>query len=140
LAIPIVGSVTQTSAKVWIAYRGKGDNIVSLLDTFDNTVFQPTTIEKIGNTKEDTAMVMTFNGLLPNHTYRTQIDQTNILPHHKATFTTQTDNDVRNMNFLFGSCALLNTDISRIFFPGYSSCNFLVHETPPLRFHGVVRR
>ncbi len=121
---PIVGSVTQNSAKVWIAYKGKGDNIVNLIDTFDNTVFQPTTLEKIGNSKEDTAMVMTFTGLKPNHTYRTQIDQTNILPHHKATFTTQTDNDVRNMNFLFGSCALLNTDISRIFFPGYSSSIF----------------
>ena len=39
---PVVGSVTKNSAKVWIAYNGKGKNALILGDTAEKKVYYPT--------------------------------------------------------------------------------------------------
>jgi len=122
---PIVGSVTKNSARVWIAYRGDGQNMMWLIDTVDKTVFYPTGYNKINNNKGVTALNMDFTGLQPEHVYRTVfIKEVGLRP--KCVFTAQADSAVKDFDFLVGSCALMNTDFSRFVFPGFSASIFEV--------------
>ena len=41
---PMVGSVTNNSAKVWIGYYGKGKQILVLTDTISNRIFYPSSV------------------------------------------------------------------------------------------------
>ncbi|HLP22342.1 MAG TPA: hypothetical protein VK174_18635, partial [Chitinophagales bacterium] len=58
LAGPVVGSVTKNSARIWIAYRGKGQNALILGDTADKKVYYPTNVNYITNKKGDVALTM----------------------------------------------------------------------------------
>ncbi|HWB63392.1 MAG TPA: alkaline phosphatase D family protein, partial [Chitinophagales bacterium] len=118
IAWPLVGGVTQTTACVWLAYRGDGQNMVSLMDTLDKQSYFPSGFHKISDRKGNTALIADFKGLLPAHVYKVVIPFDPLLLKPKCFFTTQSDSAVKDMDFLFGSCALLNTDISRIVFPG----------------------
>jgi alkaline phosphatase D len=114
---PIVGSVTKNSARIWIAYKGDGLNMMSLEDTVDETVYRPTSFHKINDNKGVTALNMDFTGLQPGHIYKPVfIKDVGLKP--KCVFTTQADSTVKDIEFLVGSCALINTDISRFVFPG----------------------
>jgi alkaline phosphatase D len=117
---PFVGSVTQTSAKAWIAYKGAGAYSVTLRDTIDHTIINPAATQKTGDVNGDTALILDYTGLKTAHTYRVVYN----LAAKKAPdciFTTQTNEAVRNLDFLVGSCALLNTDITLVAFPGGSA-------------------
>lgn len=117
---PIVGSVTGTSARVWIAYKGDGQNMALLIDTVEKTTFSPTGFNKINNSTGVTALNMDFTGLQPDHVYKVDfIDGVGL--HPKCVFTTQADTSVKDFDFLVGSCALMNTDVSRFIFPGFSA-------------------
>lgn len=118
LAGPVVGSVTSTSAKVWIGYRGKGDNALILGDTAENKIFKPSGYSYITNSKGEVALTMEFTNLKPNHTYNILISIDGWGTHAKHSFTTQSDSAVKDFNFLLGSCNLMNTDFTRAVFPG----------------------
>lgn len=122
---PIVGSVTTTTARAWIAFKGNGLNMMWLEDTVDKSVYYPTGLSKINDNKGVTALNMDFTGLKPNHTYKAEFIE-GVGIHPKCVFTTQADTTVKDFDFLVGSCALMNTDISRFVFPGGSTAIFEV--------------
>lgn len=120
---PIIGSVTPSSARAWIAYKGNGLNMMWLVDTVEKTVYYPTGLSKINDNKGTVALNMDFTGLKPDHTYKAEfIDGVGL--HPKCVFTTQSDSAVKDFDFLVGSCALMNTDITRFVFPGGSTAIF----------------
>lgn len=122
---PAIGSVTKTSARAWIAYKGDGLNMMSLVDTVDKTVYHPTGYGKINGPKGVTAVNMDFTGLQPQHIYKAVFIK-EVGLHPKCIFTTQADSAVRDFDFLLGSCALMNTDITRFIFPGFNAGIFEV--------------
>jgi len=122
---PVVGSVTKNSAKVWIAYKGDGQNMMWLTDTVDKTVYYPTGFSKINNNKGIAALNMEFTGLQPEHVYKATFMK-EVGLHPKCVFTTQADSSIKDFDFLVGSCALMNTDFSRFVFPGASASIFEV--------------
>ena len=124
IAGPIVGSVTKNSAKVWIAYRGKGQNLLILGDTSEKRIYYPTNLSYITNAKGEVALTMDFTGLKPNHLYNVLISIDGWGANARCSFKTQADTDIKDFNFLLGSCALMNTDILRGIFPGGSSWIF----------------
>lgn len=124
LAGPVIGSVTQSSAKIWIAYRGKGNNLLILGDTAEKKIYYPTSANYITDEKGNIALTMEFTGLKPNHRYNIIISIDGWGAHAAYSFTTQSDSAVKDFNFLLGSCSLLQTDITRAFFPGGSNWIF----------------
>lgn len=114
---PVIGSVTKNSALVWIAYKGNGQNMMTLKDTSDNSMYYPESFHKINGKNGVTALTMGFKGLKPDHVYKPVfIDPLTI--HPKSFVRTLQDSGVVDFNFIVGSCALLNTDWSRFIFPG----------------------
>lgn len=115
---PVLGTVTSTTARLWIAYRGAGDNVVSLMDTASKTVFHPTKFEKISDKKGNFALNLDFTGLQPGAVYKVQyaLDPAAIRP--KCIFKTQEAVPVSDVKFLLGSCAYLSPGFARIAFPG----------------------
>jgi alkaline phosphatase D len=118
IAGPFIGNVSKTTAQVWIAYRGKGQNLLILGDTSEKRVYYPTGINYITNKNGDVALTMDFTGLKPDHRYNIIISIDGWGANAKYSFKTPADTSVKDFNFLLGSCALLNTDILRGVFPG----------------------
>jgi alkaline phosphatase D len=114
----VVGSVTKNSAKVWIAYRGKGQNILILGDTAEKRVYYPTNLNYITNKKGDVALTMDFTGLKPDHRYNIIISIDGWGTNVKHSFKTQADTAYKDFNFILGSCALQMPGIARMVFPG----------------------
>lgn len=123
---PVVGAVTKNSAKVWIAYRGDGLNMVSLEDTVTEEIIYPTGLNKINDSKGNVSLTMDFTNLQPGHTYKPKFAFSQLSPRPKCLITTPDDVPVKDIEFLVGSCALLNTDWSRFMFPGLSENIFNV--------------
>jgi alkaline phosphatase D len=117
---PVLGSVTATSAIVWIAYRGQGEQIISLIDTAEKTTTHATKLERINNKNGDFALNLTFTGLQPAHVYRVQYALEPLLPHPKCIFQTQSDSAVQDVRFILGSCAYMSPGFARFAFPGPS--------------------
>jgi len=117
---PVVGAVTKTSAKVWIAYRGDGLNMVTLQDTATEEIHYPTGFKKTNDSKGNFSLVMDFTDLKPGHTYKPKYAFSLLSPRPRCIITTPEDVAVKDVEFLVGSCALLNTDWSRFMFPGFS--------------------
>jgi alkaline phosphatase D len=114
---PLVGSVTTNSAKVWISYKGSGQCSVSLLDTTDQTILNPTDALKTANSTGDTSMILNYAGLKAGHCYKiTHTLTSDWTP--DCRFKTQLEAPVGDIDFLTGSCALLVTGFWRAFFPG----------------------
>ncbi len=114
---PFVGAVTTTSAKVWIGYQGSGPFTVTLRDRADNNITSPTATSKIGDRDGDTSMILDFSGLKAGHSY--QVAYSLMAKNAPVcSFTAQTEAPVRDMNFLFGSCAYMTTGFLKIVFPG----------------------
>ena len=67
---------------------------------------------------------MDFTGLKPNHKYNIIISIDGWGANAKYAFVTPDDTVVKDFNFLLGSCALMNTDPTRIFFPAGSNWIF----------------
>jgi alkaline phosphatase D len=124
LAGPVIGSVTSTTAKIWIGYRGKGQNFLILGDTAEKRVYYPTGYSYISNKKEEVALTMDFTGLQPGHNYNILLSIDGWGSHSKYSFTTPSDSVYNDYNFLLGSCALMNTDVTRGVFPGFSTFIF----------------
>lgn len=114
---PVLGAVTENSAILWIAYKGNGQDMMTLVDTADKTIYFPSGFRKINNSKGLTAMSMTFKDLKPGRVYKAAFNNP-LFPHPRCIFDTPADTAVRDCNFLFGSCALMNTDFSRFMLPG----------------------
>jgi len=113
-----VGSVTKNSAKVWIAYRGKGQNVLILGDTAEKRVYYPTNLNYITNSKGDVALTMDFTGLKPDHSYNVIVSIDGWGANAKSSFKTQADTAIKDFNFVLGSCALMMPGIARTVFPG----------------------
>lgn len=124
LAGPLVGSVTKNSARVWIAYRGKGQNALILGDTAEKKVYYPTNVSYITNSTGDVALTMDFTGLKPDHQYNIIISIDGWGANAKYSFRTQADTEVKDFNFLLGSCALMMPGPARMTFPGGASWIF----------------
>lgn len=118
LAGPVVGSVTKNSARVWIAYRGKGQNVLILGDTAEKKVYYPNKVSYITNSKGDVALTMDFNGLKPNRVYNILISIDGWGANARYYFKTLADSTVQDFNFILGSCALMRPGIARTIFPG----------------------
>lgn len=120
VAGPVLGAVSTNSAKIWIAYRGQGEQIVSLIDTVDKTVYHASKLERINDKKGNFALTLTFEGLQPGHVYKVQytLDQISIKP--KCVFETQRDTTIADVRFLLGSCAYMSPGFARFAFPGPS--------------------
>ena len=115
---PVIGTVTATTAKIWYAYRGDGSNMLTLCDTSEPAIFRPTRFEKINDAKGNFVQNVTFEGLVPGHTYRVTYALEPFFPHPKCLVTTLADTPVHDFNFLVGSCAYLSPGFARIVFPG----------------------
>lgn len=124
LAGPVIGSVTQTTARIWIGYRGKGQNFLILGDTSEKRVHYPTDYTFLSNSKGEIALTMDFTGLKPGHTYNIILSIDGWGSHAKYSFTTQKDSVFHDYDFILGSCALMQTDITRGLFPGGSNWIF----------------
>ena len=118
---PIVGSVTPTSAKVWIGYRGNGNNAIILGDTAEKIMIYPSDVSYIKNSKGHVALTMTFNNLKPDRYYYVLVNIDGWGTNGKVGFRTPKDTSVSDFNFITGSCLLLQTDIFRPIFPGASA-------------------
>jgi len=118
IAGPVVGSVTKNSARVWIAYRGNGQNALILGDTAEKKVYYPTNVSYITNSKGDVALTMDFTGLKPAHTYNILVSIDGWGANARYYFTTQADTAVKDFNFILGSCALQIPGVARAVFPG----------------------
>jgi alkaline phosphatase D len=114
---PLIGSVTPTTAKVWISYKGAGPFSVTLVDTVDKTISNPIASHKIADKYGDTSLILDYTGLKAGHSYRVS-HTLNAKWTPDCKFTTQIDVPVKDLDFLFGSCALLTTGFWRAFFPG----------------------
>jgi alkaline phosphatase D len=123
---PVMGAITKNSAKVWIAYRGDGLHMVTLTDTVTKIVYNPSNFQKTNDSKGNVALVMDFTGLEPDHVYKPSFAFNQMVPRPRSFVRTLSDTSVKDMEFLFGSCALLNTDWSRFMFPGFSDRIFNV--------------
>ncbi len=115
---PIVGSVTKNSAKVWIAYHGKGQNVLILGDTAEKRIYYPTNLSYITTKKGDVALTMDFTGLKPDHRYNILVSIDGWGANAKSSFKTQADTAVKDFSFLLGSCALAMPGFARMVFPG----------------------
>ena len=114
---PVVGSVTTTTARVWIGYRGKGKNAVILGDTATKRIYYPSNYSYLAS-HGDVSLTFDFTGLQPGHTYHILVSIEGWKTQPKASFKTQDSVAVRDFSFTIGSCALMNTDWSRFMFPG----------------------
>ncbi len=124
LAGPVVGSVTKNSARVWIAYRGKGQNMLILGDTAEKKVYYPTNVNYITNNKGDIALTMDFTGLKPDRVYNILVSIDGWGANARYYFRTQADTTVKDFNFLLGSCALMLPGVGRTVFPGAATWIF----------------
>lgn len=124
IAGPVIGAVTKNTAKIWIAYRGKGQNALILGDTAEKKIYYPTGVSYIVDAKGDVALTMDFTGLKPDHRYNIIVSIEGWGANARYSFKTPADTPVRDFSFLLGSCALLNTDPTRIVFPGGSNWIF----------------
>lgn len=124
LAGPVIGNVTATTARIWIAYTGKGQNALILGDTSEQQIYYPTNYSYITNKKGEIAITMDFTGLKPDHLYNILVSIGGWGSHAKYSFRTQADTTVKDFDFLLGSCNLLNTDVLRGVFPGGSNWIF----------------
>jgi len=114
---PVIGSVTTTSAKIWIGYRGKGKNAVILGDTSTKKLYYPTDYSYLANNGV-VALTFDFTGLQPDHVYNVLVSIEGWKTQARSSFRTLADTPVRDFAFSLGSCALMNTDWTRPVFPG----------------------
>lgn len=121
LAGPVVGSVTPTSAKVWIGYRGTGKNTLILMDTTAKKIFYPLAESHIAGPKGQVALTMQFEKLEPGHYYNIIIEIDGWGKEVRYGFKTPLTEETQNFNFLLGSCLLLETGLPRIFYPGFKA-------------------
>lgn len=115
---PVIGAVTSTTAKLWIAYKGNGLNLVSLMDTATQQIYTPTGLHRLNDRKGNTALTMDFTGLQPEHIYKPVYALEIVNPHPRCLVRTLSDSTVKDFDFVAGSCSLLNTGFTRIVFPG----------------------
>ena len=114
---PVVGSVTQNSAKVWIGYRGKGKNAVILGDTSTKKLYYPTNYSYLANNGV-VSLTFDFTGLQPDHVYNILVSIEGWKTQGRVSFRTLAETPVKDFAFSLGSCALMNTGWSRPIFPG----------------------
>ena len=114
---PVLGAVTSTTANLWIAYKGNGQSMMTIIDTADKTMYYPSGFQRINNSKGLTALTMEFKGLKPDRVYK-PVFANPLTIHPKCFFRTAIDTPVQDFDFVFGSCALMNTDFSRFMLPG----------------------
>ena len=119
VAGPVIGNVTQHGARLWICYKGNVPTILTLQDSLDKTILLPTQVSKLGYYKGDTALTADFEGLKAGHCY-TALSSIKAKKPVRCCFMTPDDSLVKDFDFLAGSCALMNTGITRIAFPGAS--------------------
>ena len=124
IAGPVIGAVTKNTAKIWIAYRGKGRNMLILGDTAEKRVYYPINYNYIANAKGEVALTMDFSGLKPGHKYNVIISIDGWGANAKYSFVTPSDTAVKDFSCLLGSCALMNIDPTRVFFPAGSNWIF----------------
>lgn len=117
---PVLGAVSATTARVWFAYKGDGQNLVSLQDMNDNTFYRATRFEKINDKKGRFALTVDFTNLQPGHTYKVVYAVDPLQPYTKCIFRTLDAEEVCDVNFLVGSCAYMSPGFARIAFPGPS--------------------
>lgn len=130
---PIVGSVTSTSAKIWIGYHGKGKNAVILGDTATKRIYYPSNYSYLASNGM-VSLTFDFTGLQPGHIYNVIVSIEGWKTHPKASFRTQYDTNVKDFSFNTGSCALLCTDWLRPVFPGGKTDIFTTMRRHPADF------
>jgi alkaline phosphatase D len=119
---PFSGSVTKTSAKIWLAYKGSGGFYITLTDTLNKSNSLPTGSSRIADSKGDTALSLEFKNLEAGHTYYVNITGLRQkLRSADCMFTTISDAPIKDIDFLFGSCAYLSTNIAKVILPGATS-------------------
>lgn len=117
---PVTGSVTSRSARVWIAYKGSGNNLLMLADTLRKKVIYPARFEYIKSADGTLAMLMDFEKLEPSTWYNIFLSIEGWGTHASYGFKTASEVPAENFEFLTGSCALMLNGIGRIPFPGFS--------------------
>lgn len=118
LAGPVTGSVTTESARVWICYQGEGEHFLGLMDTLTRNVFMPVDYAYVRDRKKRTAVTFVFQDLMPGRYYQILIRIAGKEEKKMYGFYTQPAVPAESFTYLAGSCALMNTDLSRTFFPG----------------------
>ncbi|MBS1619176.1 MAG: alkaline phosphatase family protein [Bacteroidetes bacterium] len=120
LAGPFAGSVTKTSAKIWLAYKGSGSFSVTLADTSNKSKSLPFKQFKLADSKGDTALSLDFQNLEAGHTYIVTTEGLRTpLRIPDCSFTTIGDT-TKDIDFLVGSCAYLSLGIMKAVLPGAS--------------------
>jgi alkaline phosphatase D len=130
---PVLGAVTSTTANIWICYKGNGQTMMTIMDTADKTMYFPSGFHKINNSRGLSALTMEFKDLKPGRVYK-PVFANPLTIHPKCVFTTPADTALEDFDFLFGSCALMNTDFSRFMLPGAAVNIFNVMKKQHSRF------
>ncbi len=116
---PVIGSVTDHSAKIWYAYSGKCDVIVALFDAVHKEVKFPSSLDFIKNKKDVIAMTLSFGDLRPNTKYIITITFNKQLMSDKYMLTTMSKEPIKDFSFIAGSCFLeMPNAFGRMFLPG----------------------
>jgi len=117
---PVTGSVTPHSARVWIAYKGIGNNVLMLADTLRKKVIYPARFEYIKSADGTLAMLLDFEKLEPSTWYNVFLSIEGWGTNVSYGFKTPSESAEEDFEFLTGSCALMLNGIGRIPFPGFS--------------------
>jgi alkaline phosphatase D len=120
----MVGSVTNNSAKIWLGFKTNGKQYLVITDTTSKRVFFPSKIDGIANEKGAQSVVANFDNLEANRTYFVYATVENGLNKVVTSFTTLKDTTFSNINFTFGSCALMQPGFWRGLAPGASGSIF----------------
>ena len=116
---PMIGSTTSSSTKIWIAYKGKANNIVALYDSFRREVKFPTHLDYIKNKKNKIAMTLDFKGLRADTKYTILIKMGDKVVEDKLAVNTISNRIVEDFSFVLGSCFLILPDgLGKSYYPG----------------------
>ena len=119
LSGPVIGSVTTNSAKIWIAYKGKSDNVIALFDAKNKEVKFPTNLDYIKNKKDVIAMTLSFTGLRENTEYIITVKFNDQIMSDSYKLTTLSKAPIKDFSFIAGSCFLeWPNGFGKMFFPG----------------------
>jgi alkaline phosphatase D len=115
----MVGSTTSHSTKIWIAYKGKSDNIVALYDSFRREVKYPTNLNYIKDKHCRIVMTMDFTNLKSDTKYTILIKLGDAVLKERHEVKTLSNEAIEDFSFIVGSCFLaMPTGLGKCFLPG----------------------
>jgi alkaline phosphatase D len=123
IAGPTIGAVDTKTAKIWIGYKGGDKFDLHLTEKNNSEKILPDSISNL-KINEENASTFYFKNLNPDTEYQIITEKDYYKQVSKKIYSLKTDpdtDDVKEINFLFGSCNLIMKGFGKLFFPGLKS-------------------